>query len=182
MFNQNRREVLIIIIIVAVTACLGLSVAGSRDSLNIHYPDQFAVLDDEDFQLGWRDHTVNIGSTPAETVMEYYPFGYMLGISTIFSLDKDNVLFTFTEEENILQKAHIDNPDIFTYRGIQVSDPFNLVVKQYGEQYAWVDNGSPDDFDAVYGSDNSRCIVFQVRDGLVKRIVLQNDPLTTKKG
>jgi hypothetical protein len=180
MFQQNRREIVIIVVIIVVAFCLGLSVAGSRDSLNVHYPDQFAVLDDEDFELAWRNHEIHVGSTPGETVMELYPFGYMLGISTIFSLNEDNILFTFTEEENILHKAHIENPDLPTYRGIRVSDPFDLAVEQYGEQYAWVDNGNPDDFDAVYGSDNSRCIVFQVRNGVITRIVLQNDPVTAK--
>ncbi|HQA49786.1 MAG: hypothetical protein ACOX6F_02085 [Syntrophomonadaceae bacterium] len=177
MFQQNRREMVIITVIITIAFALGLFVASSRDSLNIHYPDKFAVLDDADFDLAWRDHELHIGSTPGETVMEYYPFGYMLGFSTIFTLNEDHILLTFTEDENILHRAHIENPALPTYRGIRVNDPFDLVVEQYGEQYAWVDNGNPDDFDAVYGSDNSRCIIFQVRQGLVRRIVLQNDPL-----
>jgi len=65
-------------------------------------------LTDQDFQLIWRDYTLNIGSTPGETIMEYYPDGYMLGLSTVFSLSKDNILFTFTEDENILHRAHIE--------------------------------------------------------------------------
>lgn len=180
MFKQNQREIKIIAIIIAAAACIGAMVAGSKEPLNIHYPEQFAVLADEDFQLTWQDHTLDIGSTPGETVMDYYPDGYMLGLSTIFSLNKDNILFTFTEDENILHRVHIENPDLPTSRGIRVGDSFESVIERYGSQYAWVDNGQADDFDAVYGSDNSRCIVFQVRDGLIKRIVLQNDPLLVK--
>jgi hypothetical protein len=36
--------------------------------------------------------------------------------STNFQLSEDHVLFTFSEEENILQKAHIENPDYLTFR------------------------------------------------------------------
>lgn len=176
MFQQNRREMKIIAVIIAAAACIGAIVAVNTEPLNVHYPDQFAVLTDQDFQLIWKDHTLNIGSTPGEAIMEFYPYGYMLGISTIFSLNKDDILFTFTEDENILHKAHIENPALPTARGVHVGDSFQTVIDSYGNQYGWVDNGQADDFDAVYGDDNSRCIVFQVREGVIKRIVLQNDP------
>lgn len=176
MFEQNRREIKIIAIIIAIAACIGAVVACTREPLNIHFPEQFAELSDQDFVLVWRDHTLNVGSTPGETVMEYYPDGHMLGLSTIFSLNNDGILFTFTEDENILHRAHIENPALSTSRGVHVGDSFQLVIDRYGNQYAWVDNGQADCFDAVYGSDNSRCIIFQVREGLVKRIILQNDP------
>ena len=176
MFGQNRRELKIIAVVIVVVACIGALVAFTQEPLNIHYPDEFAVLTDQDFQLIWRDYTLNNGSTPGETIMEYYPDGYMLGLSTVFSLSKDNILFTFTEDENILHRAHIENPALSTSRGVHVGDSFQLVIDRYGNQYAWVDNGQADCFDAVYGSDNSRCIIFQVREGLVKRIILQNDP------
>jgi len=180
MFQRNRREIIVITVIIVVVFCLGLSVAGSRDMLNVHYPDQFAVLDDQDFQLEWRSHLVELGSTPGETVMDHYPHGYMLGLSTIFSLNEDNILFTFTEDENILHRAHIENPDLPTFRGVRVGDSFDTAIAQYGTQYDWVDNGNTEDFDAVYGDDNRRCIVFQVRQGKIVRIVLQNDPLIAK--
>ncbi|HQA50567.1 MAG TPA: hypothetical protein PLM20_01480 [Syntrophomonadaceae bacterium] len=180
MFEQNRREIKIIAVIIAAAACIGAMVAFTREPLNIHYPDQFAVLTDQDFQLVWRDHTLSVGSTPGEVVMEFYPDGHMLGLSTIFSLNEDDILLTFTEEENILHRAHIENPALPTSRGIHVGDSFQSVIDRYGNQYAWVDNGNSDNFDAVYGSDNSRCIIFQVREGLIKRIVLQNDPLIHK--
>jgi hypothetical protein len=180
MFQRDRREIMVIVVIIVAVACLGLSVAGSRDKLNIHYPDQFAVLDDQDFQLDWRSHLVELGSTPGETVMKHYPYGSMLGISTIFSLNTDDILFTFTEDENILHRAHIDNPNLPTFRGIRVGDSFDVAIAKYGQQYAWVDNGNTEDFDAVFGDDNSRCIVFQVRQGQIVRIVLQNDPPIVK--
>lgn len=173
MSKLSRRDILFIIIVLAVCVFVDLFVADRKDS-------QLVVLDDQDFQLDWRSHSVQIGSTPGETVMEYYPYGNMLDTSPIFNLAEDNVLFTFSEEENILQKAQIENPDLPTFRGIRVGDSFDSVIDQYGQQYAKVDSDSADDFDAVFGSDNSRCIVFQVRQGQVKHIVLQSIPNIVK--
>lgn len=170
MSKLSRRDIIFIIIVLAVCVFVDLFVADSKDG-------QLAVVDDQDFQLDWRSHSVQIGSTPVETVMEYYPYGYMLDTNTIFNLAEDNVLFTFSEEGKILQKAQIENPDLPTFRGIRVGDSFDSVIDQYGQQYAKVDSDSADNFDAVYGSDNSRCIVFQVRHGQVKHIILQNVPI-----
>jgi len=64
MFGQNRRELKIIAVVIVVVACIGALVAFTQEPLNIHYPDEFAVLTDQDFQLIWRDYTLNIGSTP----------------------------------------------------------------------------------------------------------------------
>lgn len=173
MSKLSHRDILFIIVVLAVCVFVDLFVIDSKDG-------QLAVLDDQDFRLEWRSHAVQIGSTPGQTVMEYYPYGYMLDNSTIFNLAEDHVLFTFSEEENILQKAHIENPDLPTFRGIRVGDSFDSVIDQYGQQYARVDSDSADDFDAVYGSVNSRCIVFQVRHGQVKHIVLQDIPNPVK--
>lgn len=181
--QQNRREAIAIIIIIFITAIIGGLVVNSRVQLNYHYPDQFLLLEDGDFKLTWQQHAVQIGSTPGEEVMKQFPQGHMLGISTIFSTTPDNsLLFTFTEKDNIVYKAHIESADLTTSRGVRAGDSFNKAIQLYGESYAWVDAGQSEDFDAVYGSDNSRCIVFQVRNGLIQRIVLQNDPTLKQLG
>lgn len=174
--KRRGREYWTVALVVTVAAIIGLTVVSSKTPLNIHYPEKLVALEDADFRLTLGDHTFQVGQTPGETIMNALPQGKMLGLSTIYSVDQSRLLFTFTENENIWHKIHIETPQLITARGSRVGDAFAAVKSRYGESYAWVDAGSEDDYDAVYGSDNNRCIVFQVRQGLVQRIILQNDP------
>lgn len=175
--HETRREYRAIIIIVILAALIGLYVVSTRSTLNIEYPEQLLVLADSDFTLNYNGYTIQIGQTPGEKVMSIFPEGKMLGISTVFSAGTDKILFTFTEDENIVHKVHIESPNLPTSRGSQVGDSFAAVTDAYGDNYAWVNAGNRSDFDAVYGTDNNRCIVFQVRDDKVQRIILQLDPV-----
>lgn len=173
---ETRKEYRAIVFIVILAALIGLYVVSTRSSLNMEYPEHFLVLADSDFTLDYDGHAIQIGETPGEKVMSIFPEGKMLGISTVFSAGTDKVLFTFTEDENIVHKVHIESPNLPTSRGSKVGDSFAAVIDAYGEDYAWVNAGNSNDFDAVYGIDNKRCIVFQVRDNQVQRIILQLDP------
>lgn len=174
---ETRREYRAVIVIVILAALIGLYVISTRSALNMEYPDQFLVLADSDFILEYNGHAIQIGQTPGEEVMAVFPEGKMLGISTVFSAGTDKILFTFTEDENIVHKVHIESPNLATSRGSQVGDSFAAVTNAYGDDYAWVNAGNRKDFDAIYGTDNNRCIVFQVRDDKVQRIILQLDPV-----
>ena len=95
-------------------------------------------------------------------------------MSTIYRPDNLDCLLTFTEEENILHKAHINDPGLCTSRGIKLGDSMTRVVDTYGKNYASVfESGNQKDIDMVYGYDNNNSIVFQIRNNKVNKIILQ---------
>lgn len=172
------KEYRLVVIIVIVAALIGLIAVFSQDKLVTVYPQQFVMLTDDDFRLATSQGIVNVGQSNWDEVTALYPEGKALGMSTIFSPNDLDCLFTFTKHENILHRVHIQTPNISTSRGSKVGDAFENVIALYGQNYAYVySRGHRDDFDAVYGSDNNRSIIFQVRGNKVTKIILQNDPI-----
>lgn len=174
-----KTEHLIVILTVVVVYVFGFYIANNQDPLDIVYPVEETILDSNDFLIELASGTLSIGSSTWDEVIEVLPEGKMLGMSTIYSPADIDALLTFTEDENILCKLHITDPNIVTSRNVKVGDTFDKVVESYGSNYASVARkGHSEDFDAVYYStDNDNSIVFQIRNNVVERIILQKDPV-----
>ncbi|NLB88423.1 MAG: hypothetical protein GX790_04235 [Syntrophomonadaceae bacterium] len=176
---KMKKEYLIILITVVLVYAFGFYIANNQDPLDIVYPNEDAILDSNDFLVEFANGKLAIGSSSWEEVVQVFPEGKMLGMSTIYSPANIDALLTFTEDENILCRLHITDPSIATSRNIKTGDSFSKVVETYGPNYASVSKrGNKDDFDAVYYcKENDNSIVFQIRNNVVERIVLQNDPV-----
>lgn len=174
-----KTQYLIIIATIILVYTFGFYIAYDQDPLDIVYPSESAILDSNDFLVEFASGKLSIGSSSWEEVMKVLPDGKILGMSTIYSPANIDILLTFTEDENILCKLHITDPDIATSRNVKIGDSFSKVVECYGPNYATVSKrGDRDYFDAVYYNDeNNHSIVFQVRNNVVERIVLQNEPI-----
>lgn len=174
-FIQKReyRSVLLLVIAIGIAAFF---IARARPELQIVYPEQDTILSQEDFSVNINGQVLELGSESRDRVIEVLPEGKMLGRSTIYQLDDPYCLLTFTRDEDILVKVHIESPEIPTQRGNKVGDPFSAVQQKYGEYFTWVSkSGQEEDFDAIYGSDNENSITFQVRQNKVSRIILQKE-------
>ncbi|MBC7075461.1 MAG: hypothetical protein H5T98_05215 [Syntrophomonadaceae bacterium] len=170
--NLQRKEYYIVLLVVAVAVIIGSAIASSRSQLEVIYPEKETVLSPQDFVIDTDLGTLYIGNSTWNEVKNIFPQGKILGMSTIYRPENLECLLTFSEDENILQKMHIDTKTISTSRGIRLEDPFARVIEAYGENCAYVRlQGETSNFDAVYGNDDN--IVFQVRNGKVKRIILQ---------
>lgn len=173
-----KNQYLIIIAIVIAVYAFGFYIASNQEPLDIVYPTEDTILENNDFLVEFANGKLAIGSSSWEEVVQVFPEGKMLGMSTIYSPANIDALLTFTEDENILCILHISDPSITTSRNVKTGDTFSKVVEEYGPNYASVSKaGNKVDFDAVYGTDNGGSIVFQVRNNVVNRIVLQNDPV-----
>lgn len=173
-----KNQYLIIITIVVVVYALGFYIANNQEPLDIMYPSEDTILNNDDFLVSFPKGELEIGSSSWEVVEQVLPEGKILGMSTIYSPQNIDCLLTFTEDENMLCKLHISDASIVTNRNVKVGDEFSVVIGAYGNNYASVSKkGNKTDFDAVYGADNSNSIVFQVRDNKVSKIILQKDPI-----
>ncbi|MGI6412160.1 MAG: hypothetical protein ACOXZ5_00550 [Syntrophomonadaceae bacterium] len=174
MKKNIRREYQIVGLIIALAVAVGMFSVSTRPELVLKYPGNFCVLEDSDFALTIDNELLVIGTSTWDDVAQIIPRGKFLGLSTIYQPDNLNCLLTFTEEENILYKAHISDPGLYTSRGIKLGDSMTRVVDTYGKNYASVfESGNQKDLDMVYGSDNNNSIIFQIRNNKVNRIILQ---------
>jgi len=172
-----RKEFTFVTIIVVLVFIFGIYISQNQAKLETEYPQHAIELENTDFMLSYNNNTLQIGSSASTDVFNVFPQGEMLGLSTIYSPTNLNCLFTFTEHSDILHKVHISDDQLKTAREVTVGDSFESVVDKYGKSYSWVHKvDNSEDFDAVYGSDHNCCIVFQVRNGLVSKIILQKDP------
>jgi len=174
MLNNFKKPIFIIIIAIATVAGIELWLQDSLSELKVVYPEQPAILDNNDFSLDTGQGLLSLGVSSWDDVQQIWPQGKNLGMSTIYKPANTDLLITFTKEENILTKVHLNDDQFSTFRGIKVGDDFSLVKKAYGDNYAFIeDPGNSDNFDAVYGEDNDNSIVFQVRNNTVSKIVIQ---------
>lgn len=174
LFNFLRKEYVMVIFLVIIAAIIGLAVRFSQPGIEIVYPEQDTELAVQDFVIKTENGEITIGVSSWEEVVSLFPAGEMLGLSTIYRPAAGDCLFTFTEDENILNKMHIDTDHYITNRGIKVGDSFSAIEKQYGMNYARViSKEKPDYFEAVYGTENN--IVFQIQNNHVEKIILQHD-------
>lgn len=153
---------------------LGLFSVSNRGELIVEYPASFCILEASDFELKIGNLMLNIGASTWKDVAQIIPNGKFLGMSTIYQPDNLDCLLTFTKEENILQKAHINDPGLCTSRGIKLGDSMPAVIEAYGKDYAMVfESKKPENLDMVYGNDNNNSIIFQIRDYKVDKVILQ---------
>ena len=98
----------------------------------------------------------------------------MLGRSGVYRPANVDAIFTFTRKTNILNKVDMTGPGLSTARSIAVNDSFDKVIDKYGDGFirSYYKN-DPQTFDAVYGKD--QCIVFNVKDNIVKKIVIMHE-------
>ena len=172
--NHFRREYIYVIIIIITVFVIGAVIAATKPGLEIIYSKEILILEASEYIIEVPEGSIQVGSTHYDEIVKLFPEGHILGRSTIYSPDNLDCLFTFTKKENILNKVHITTDTIKTARGIQVGDPLDAVIKAYGPDYSWVyEKKNPQDFDMVYGHDNNNSIVFQIRDNIVSKIVLQ---------
>lgn len=138
------------------------------------YPEKLSLLNSSDFVIAGTDPVLQVGEANLGDVSLQFPGGKMLGRSGVYRPADINVLFTFTRKTNLLNKVDINDAGLATTRSISVNDSFDKVVNAYGDGYvrSYYKN-DPQTFDAVYGEE--QCIVFNVKDNQVKRIVILHD-------
>jgi len=172
--NLDKKEYRIVLLIVAFAAIIGFISSSHRSKLEVVYPEQNAILTDQDFRIETNNGILQIGNSCFDEVKSIFPEGQILGMSTIYKPKTLDCLLTFTEDENILHKMHINTPVLNTSRGVKVGDPFAKAVEKYGKDYAYVKlSGKAGDFDAVYGNNDN--IIFQVRKNSIVKIVLEKE-------
>lgn len=143
------------------------------------YPEQPSQLKQSDFVIAQTDPVLQVGEADLGDVSLQFPGGNMLGRSGVYRPADLNVLFTFTRKTNLLNKVDINGPGLSTSRFISVDDSFDKVVAAYGEGYVRsYFKKDPQTFDAIYGEGN--CIVFNIKDNQVKRIIILHEVETGK--
>ncbi len=174
---KNRYQYLIVITIVVVVFSAGFYIANDQEAIEIVNPKEDTILNIDDFSVNLPQGQVVIGSFAWEEVNHLLPEGETLGRSTIYSPRNLDCLFTFTKKENILCRIHINEPGVFTSRNIGVGDRFDDVIAAYGGNYGSVAKvGNETDLDIAYGADSKSSIYFHIRDNIVSKIILQNEP------
>lgn len=179
MNGANKKDNLIIILVVLAVVGAGLYSSSRYQRLVTEYPDQLARLESADFVLQHQSQSIELGKSTGADVQKVYPGGKTLGMSSVYRPSGEKLSFTFTKKSDVLITADITGPGLETARGIAVNDPFTKVVESYGPGYvkSYI-KSDPQTFDAIYDSKNY--IVFHVKDGIVERIVFQY-PVKDKK-
>jgi hypothetical protein len=171
--SSDKKEYLMVLVLLFIIVVAGLIMSSRHTQLEYKYPKQQTVLNNSDYTVNTGHGLLEVGKASFAEVTDLYPKGRTLGMSTVYS-SKNGCYFTFSKKENILIIAHISTNQASTFRHITVNDPFTLLVKAYGKNYARVNQkGNAADFDAVYGQGNT--IIFQVRHNLVKKIIIQRE-------
>ena len=142
------------------------------------YPDQLSPLNSNDFVIANTNPPLEAGIAYIGDVQLQFPGGKMLGRSGVYRPANVNAIFTFTRKTNILNKVDITGPGLSTTRSIAVNDSFDKVIDKYGDGFIRsYYKSDPQTFDAIYGEN--QCIVFNVKDNIVKKIVIMHEIDTT---
>jgi len=169
-----KKEYLIVLCLIAVVSTIGLIVANNQRDLEVSYPSEDTVLQDNDYTISVNGQEVTVGSASWEDTVKVFA-GETLGMSTVYRPDEYNCCLTFSKHANKLIRIHINTNQIATNRGARVGDTFATVEKLYGPNYSKVwEKGKPQHFDAAYGVDTNHSVVFKVRSNLVETIVIQS--------
>lgn len=135
------------------------------------FPERLSPLNNNDFIIAGTNPVLQVGEANLGDVSLQFPGGKMLGRSEVYRPADIDVLFTFTRKTNLLNKIDINGSGLATNRAIAVNDSFDKVVSAYGDGYVRsYYKRQPQTFDAIYGEEH--CIVFNVKDNIVKRIVI----------
>lgn len=174
--NSQGKQYIPLLIIVAVVLAFGLWTASRSPELHIQKPPGDNVITAEDMKINTGQGVVAVGDSNSEQVASLFPAGKNLGMSTIYYDQSQGCTFTFTKRDK-LKVMHIENPNLSTARGIKVGDTLDpTIIKAYGVNYGYAKKpGNNRQIDVAYG-DNDGCVIFQVRDNIVTKIILQKEP------
>jgi len=173
MASNRAKEYTAVLVITLMTAALGLYLSNRHDKLVVEKPRQEIALKIADYTFQTSRGPVTVTESSYKEITALYPRGKTLGMSTVYRPDDVNLLFTFTEDSNILTKLDIKTPSAITARNVKVGDSFDQVVKAYGSNYrkSYLSK-SPEVFDVAYGKDNY--LVFKINRGIVDKIVFDS--------
>ena len=173
---MNKKGYMYVAIIFVLVFALGFYISSRSPGVEISTPEKDTILSEQDYQVDTGNGILTMGKSTWDEVSSVYPQGKDLGMSTIFRPERHNCLLTFSEDENILIKMHIDGNEPASPRGVSVGDPYNLVEEHYGKYYTLIKNaGNDKDFDMLYGENRSNSITFKIKNQRVNRIIVQRD-------
>mgnify|MGYP007128627125 CR=1 FL=1 len=171
-----RKERIYVLVLVVIVFAVGFYIASLHPQVEIICPPQDTILSEQDYQVKTANGVIIMGKSTWDDVQRIFPQGKNLGMSTIYRPENPDCLLTFSEDENILIKLHIDSPELPSPRGIRVGDAYTAVEEQYGKNYTLIRNtGNNDDFDMVYGKNRGNSVTFKIDYQKVDRIIIQRE-------
>lgn len=175
--TSNQRQYVLVVSLVALVVAFGLWTASRAPELQVQIPHGANNIQAQDMQVATAAGVVTIGESTSQEIAALFPGGKTLGMSTVYYDQGQGCTFTFTKQLDKLKVMHIENPQLSTARGIRVGDNFDpTVIAAYGSNYGYAKKPSSNhEIDIAYG-DNDGGVIFQVRDNVVTKIVLQKEP------
>jgi len=174
--TSNARQYVFLISLVSIVIAFGLWTASRSPELEIQLPQGANTIQPDDMVITTAQGRIEVGESTSQEVAALFPSGKTLGMSTVYYDQQQGCTFTFTKLDK-LKVMHIENPALATARGIKVGDRFDpTVIQAYGPNYGFAKKpGASGDIDAAYG-DNHGGVIFQVRNNMVTKIILQKEP------
>lgn len=169
---RDKKETIIVIAIFIGVISLFLLFTSQHAVVETKHPQHELILKQDDFNISSPEGIIKVGLSNWEFISRIFPNGKTLGMSTIYEPENSGYIFTFTKKSNILSVVHISTVEASTFRNISVGDSYKKVVDAYGKNYTQVSlKDQKNNFDMVYGNKN--VLIFQIRDNMVKQIILQ---------
>jgi len=172
----SKKGNIYVVILVVIVFAFGFYISSLHPRVEIICPARDTILLEEDYQVKTANGVMTLGKSTWDDVHRMFPRGKNLGMSTIYRPDGSDCLLTFSEDENILIKLHIDSLELPSPRGASVGDAYSVVEEQYGKDYTLIrSTGNNNDFDMVYGKNRGNSITFKIDDKKVDRIIIQRE-------
>lgn len=174
--TSNQRQYVLVLSLVAIVVAFGLWTASRAPDLQVQIPKGQNDIQSGDMQVQTSSGTVTVGESTPDEIAAQFPNGKTLGMSTVYFDQSQGCTFTFTKLDKLMV-MHIENPQLSTARGIKVGDTLEpAVIMAYGADYGYAKKpGSNQVIDVAYG-DNNGAVIFQVRDNVVTKIIIQKEP------
>lgn len=172
MKTNYKKEYLIILVIVAMAFAVGLYSSLHDKPEYVKQSGQAMVLPPEDFVVQTAKGGIAAGRSTFQEVIELYPQGNTLGMSTLYRPTGQPFFFEFSKKENILTVIQIEEKSLASARGINVGDGLDKVIAAYGDNYSSTSMTGAGLVDMSYGQADK--IIFKISDGKVTKIVVQH--------
>lgn len=171
-----KKEYLCVAFIAVFAVSLAVYIGSRSPEVTIEYPKERITFQAQDFSVDMVNGQFTVGETSWDEAMKLFPEGKKLGLSTLYRPDNMGLYLTFSEDENILIAAHIESADVSTHRGIKVGDTAAQVINAYGNNYLLIygDDYKAGNYDLLYGKNDGNTVIFQIRNEIVHKIVLQH--------
>ncbi|MGI6488552.1 MAG: hypothetical protein GX964_08515 [Syntrophomonadaceae bacterium] len=177
--KQRQKDYLFVIGLVAVVAAIGFYTSYTTYRVKFEFPTQQTDLQESDFLVKSEVAEICVGREPLANVQKWFGEGQFLGMSTIYQPPGKEFQLWFTKKQNTVWIFQSSHPMFSTYRGIQVGDPLEKVIKAYGPNYARVSSGgSRADYDLQYGTASEGTATFRMHRDCVSKLVINRDPET----